>query len=164
VAVVDTPAPQEVAFRVAALSMDGAERELAEGRASVAPDAAATLAAIPKDAVGADEMLVFRWRTGRGNWTTDHYAPLPYKAYDLPAPSLTMRVDGHAVTLSARHPSFFAAIEPDTPGRFTQNGVLVLPDTPVTLQFRPKDPGAKPTFALSDLYSATYAHPGTRGS
>lgn len=158
VGVVDGGEDQEIAFELSAINMDGAMRPLASGASVVRNDGAEKLAQVLKAEVKDTEILVYRWRSGASDWTVDHHAPHPYKAYELPESQLRFEADGNEITLYADRPSFFAALEADVPGRFTRNAILVLPGAPETLQFLPRDPAAAGNFTLRDLYSATVAH------
>ncbi|MEM9710087.1 MAG: glycoside hydrolase family 2 protein [Pseudomonadota bacterium] len=164
IAVHDGPGPEDLEFKVSALSMEGGERPLEGGSIEVAPGAAKLLACMPNGAIQPEEILLYRWRTPSADWSTDHHAPLPYKAYELPDPGLETRAEGDALTLSTQRPAFFVALEASVPGRFTRNGVLVLPEEPFRIDFHPRDPDATSTFTLRDLYSATYAQTARQGA
>ena len=154
----DTLEEQDVTFRLEALSMSGTPRDLASGTQHVAIDKAMTLVTLRKDAVAEDEVLVLRWRVADGPWQLDHFAPRPYKSYDLPDPGAKLAVEGNRLTITVERPAFFVAFEADIPGRFSQNGVLVLPGEPAEVTFTPKNKGDTAQFTLRDLRSATYSH------
>ncbi|MDP5217330.1 glycoside hydrolase family 2 protein [Ruegeria sp. 2205SS24-7] len=160
VAVNDTATPVTVSLSVAALRLNGSERPVGKARCGVATDAAATLLQIPKTALAADEILLYRMTLPDGSVQTDHYAPLPYKSYDLLQTGLRLTTqragDQIELTLSADRPALYAGIEADQPGRFSDNALLVLPGAPRHLTFTPSISGADPQFTLRDLHSATY--------
>ncbi len=156
----DTSAPVEVTVALCALGMDGQEREVARAKGRVTPDRAAKLLQVPTSLIAADEILLYRTTLPDGSVQTDHHAPLPYKAYDLPETQLVLTSerdgDRYKLTVSTDKPAFFAGIEADKPGRFSDNALLVLPKEPRQLTFTPSDPHARVEFVLRDLYSATY--------
>lgn len=137
---------------VFALSMRGALRALGQAETRLAGGSAAP---IFECAIAPGEMLYWRWPGG-----ADHFAPKPYKAYDLREPKLSMAATEEAgawrCTLSAEAPALFAALEADLPGRFSDNAVLVLPEASVDVTFTPHSPGAVPRFTTRSLYSATH--------
>ena len=164
VAVSDARVSAPLEWEVDALSLSGTRRRLEAGSVDLVPDAAVVQASVPSSSLLDQELLLFRWRSAGGEWTTDHHAPRPYKAYDLPDPGLTATVDGQTITLSAKHPAFFASFEADVPGRFSQNGVLILPGTPICVQFHPTEPNTTARFTVRHLHSATYGRPPLQGS
>jgi beta-mannosidase len=106
-------------------------------------------------------MLAHVWLDGQGNRLGgDHFAPLPYKAYDLLAPDLTLDFEpapnGWTLTITAKALALFVAVEADQPGRFSANAMTLFPGHPATLTFTPETPGPAPVFTLRDLHSATY--------
>ncbi len=161
-AVNDGPNRQTGTIEVFVLAMDGTQRLLSTVDADIDTDAAQECSNIAYDAFRADEMLYHRW-TGPDGVRCDHFAPRPYKSYDLRASGLsaeiTHRHDHSAIMLRCAAPAFFASVEADQPGRFSDNAVLVLPDEPVTLTFEPATAGAEPRFIVRDLQSATYGLP-----
>jgi len=160
VAVNDTRAPVSIPLSASALNLDGSERGLGSAQGIVTTDAAATFLMIRQDALKPDEILLYRMTMPDGTVRTGHHAPLPYKAYDLPESGLRLQTedlgDHVAMTLTADQPAFYASVEPDQPGRLSDNAVLVLPGQPVRLTFTPAQPGADCRFTLRDLRSATY--------
>ncbi|WP_372572191.1 beta-mannosidase [Ruegeria jejuensis] len=160
VAVNDTAAPVNVSLSVAALCLDGCERPVGKARGGIATDAAANLLQIPRTELAADELLIYRLTLPDGSVQTDHHAPLPYKSYDLRQTGLHLKTqragDQFELTLSADQPAFFASVEADQPGRFSDNALLVLPGAPRHLIFTPSISEAAPQFTLRDLHSATY--------
>jgi beta-mannosidase len=154
-AVNDRAAPVTVTLQARAVAMDGRSHMLGEVTATVTADAA--LEVLRVEDLEADEILVFSWTTSEGDTGADHFAPIPYKSYALEDPEVTMSTspDGLTVTLSARTPAFFVALEADVPGRFSDNAFLLLPDAPAEITFTPRHPGARPNLTLRHLYSAT---------
>ncbi|MFV0360133.1 beta-mannosidase [Tropicimonas sp.] len=142
---------------VFALAMDGGQRPLGEARATVAPDAATEVFRTAD--LRADEMLLFRWILPDGSAGFDHFAPAPYKTFGLEAPNIAIETtdapDGLTIRLTSEKPAFFVALESDVPGRFSDNGFLLLPGIPADIRFTPRDPGARPNLTIRDLHSAT---------
>ncbi len=138
-----------------AVTMAGGVREL--GRATVFVGAASVLALTVDVPEGA--MLAYTWEAGahRGG---DHFAPKPYKTYDLVAPKLNKTVkdvgQAYEITVSSQALALFVALEADRPGRFSHNAFALFPGHPATVSFTPDQPGAEPRFILRDLHSATY--------
>jgi beta-mannosidase len=145
-----------VTVEVSALAMDGTLRVLATVGGDLGADAA-TLATVPLADLGPQEMLYFRWTTSDGATGTDHYAPRPYKSYDLQASGLSLSQDGNRLTVSSTGLALFAAVEADVAGRFDKNAFLLLPCQKTEITFTPAAPDATPTFTLRDLHSATYS-------
>lgn len=159
-AVNDLRDPVEVAVTAQAVDMSGQARDLGTGAARVG-GAAETLLDLPRDALGPQEMLGFGWTGSDGSAGDDLFAPLPYKAYDLPDAGLSLAVaarDGaFELTVTARAMAFFVVAEADVPGRFDRNALHLRPGQVARLRFAPQDPGATPRFVLRDLHSATVA-------
>ena len=144
-----------------AVAMDGTTRALDKARVTVGPDAAVLALTLPKAALVAQEMLAFVWQDTAGNRLGgDHFAPRPYKTYDLQPPALTHQVArserGWTLAIEARSLALFVAVEADCPGRFSQSAITVFPGHPATVTFTPDDASATPRFRLRDLHSATY--------
>jgi len=143
------------------VAMDGTVRALSDARVTVGADAAKLALTVPKAALGAQEILAFRWHDTNGNpLGHDHFAPRPYKSYDLQAPGLTHEIaSGGGVltlTLTAEKLALYVAVEADCDGRFSHNALTVIPGQAVTVTFSPKDATARPRFTIRDLHGATY--------
>lgn len=161
-AVSERPEAVELTVSASAVTMAGVTRPLGKATLRVTPDAALTALVIPADALNPQEMLAYVWLDGQGNRLGgDHFAPRPYKAYDLRPPHLRHSVaatpQGHDITLTAEALALFVAVEADQPGRFSANAMTLFPGHPATLRFTPAQPGPPPQFTLRDLHSATYA-------
>ncbi|NRB30632.1 MAG: glycoside hydrolase family 2 protein [Rhizobiaceae bacterium] len=146
----------EISLRVQALSMDAETRQLASSTATVGDDAE-DLARVSGDQLNLDEVMLFEWETSSGEQGRDHFAPLPYKSYALPRTDLKLDVSGMTVTISSDQPSFFTTLAADKPGRFSQNGFIVTPDAPVSVEFLPEESTEPVTFSVTDLHAATMA-------
>jgi beta-mannosidase len=160
-AVNDGLAELDLTVSAVAVAMDGTTRALDKATVAVGPDAAVVALTLPKAALGPQEMLAFVWQDGNGNRLGgDHFAPRPYKTYDLQAPSLTHQVaktpQGWTLTIEANALALFVAVEADCPGRFSHNAMTLFPGHPATVTFTPENPDATPGFTLRDLHSATY--------
>ena len=97
------------------------------------------------------------WETADGRRGGDHFAPRPYKTYDLPDSGLSMQTAGNQITVTAQQLSLFATLEADISGRFSNNAFAVFPGHPAVITFMPDDPQAAAKFTLRDLYRATTA-------
>jgi len=106
-------------------------------------------------------MLAFVWHDGVGNpLGGDHFAPRPYKTYDLQPPGLTHLAaktgEGWTLTISAEKLALFVAVEADCDGRFSHNAMALFPSHAATVTFTPKDATITPRFTIRDLHGATY--------
>ena len=160
IAVNDGPDAAKLDVTVWAMRPSGEMRLLDQANLRVGTDAGETVLSIRRDVVRDTEILVMRTTLPDGQEIYDHHAPRPYKAYDLVAPDLKLEQTDHAdhteLVLTAKRPAFFVALEPNQPGRLSDNAVLVLPDAPTRLRFVPKDRSLPRAFTLRDLHSATY--------
>lgn len=155
-AVNDLPEPVELTVTARAVAMSGAVRDIGTATETIGTSAMPVLS-LPRSALAADEILVFTWTSPDGTSGGDHFAPLPYKAYDLPRPDLSLAVEGNVLTLATQGLALFVAVEADQPGRFSDNGFALFPGHPARITFTPADPGGPwPRFTLRDLHSATY--------
>lgn len=104
------------------------------------------------------EILAYTWGAD-GHQGGDHFAPKPYKSYDLQPAHLRHSVqqvgDAYEITISAQALALFVAVEADQPGRFSANGFALFPGHPARVTFTPKSPGSAPKFILRDLQAAT---------
>ncbi|GHC61057.1 beta-mannosidase [Neogemmobacter tilapiae] len=159
-AVNDTLTAVDLVVSAVAVAMDGTTRAINKAQVTVAPDAAKLALTVPKSALGPQDMLAFTWTDAAGNRLGgDHFAPLPYKAYDLQDAGLSHTITPGPVwtiTIAAEKLALFVAVEADCDGRFSQNAMALFPGHPATITFTPKDPKAQPQFTLRDLHSATY--------
>ena len=115
------------------------------------------------EALADDEVLVFSWAWQDGDTRhsgEDHMAPHPYKLLPLLDPEIDMTVTQTGadwqITLSAKRPAFFATLEADCDGRFSDNGILLRPGHPRIITFSADEAGNKPDFTLQHLHKATY--------
>lgn len=160
-AVNDRPEAVDLTVAAVAVAMDGSTRSLARATLTVGPDAAVPVLIVPAEALDPQEMLTHVWLDGQGNRLGgDHFAPRPYKAYDLLPPDLTLKVEaateGWTLTITAKALALFVAVEADRAGRFSANAMTLFPGHAATLTFTPETPGPAPVFTLRDLHSATY--------
>lgn len=152
----DGPEPVDLTVTLSAVNMGSEIRTIGTGQASVA-GSAEILATVPDSALAADEILLMVWETADGRRGGDHFAPRPYKTYDLPDSGLSMQTAGNQITVTAQQLSLFATLEADIPGRFSNNAFAVFPGHPAVITFTPDDPQAAAKFTLRDLYRATTA-------
>jgi beta-mannosidase len=149
----------DVTLSAMAVNMAGQTRALATATAHV--DAAAICAlTIATADLRPGEILAYTWAQGDALIGGDHFAPLPYKSYDLLPAGLAHQVtpDGGVfkIEITAQNLALFVAVEADVAGRFSHNAIVILPDHPATITFTPAQAGAAPRFTLRDLHSATY--------
>ena len=104
------------------------------------------------------EIRVYTWAAD-GHQGGDHFAPKPYKSYDLQPAAVAYEAQAlgqaYQITLSSDALALFVAIEADQPGRFSSNAFVLFPGHPATLTFTPKSLGPAPQFTLRDLHAAT---------
>jgi beta-mannosidase len=159
-AVNDGRAAADLALTVSALSMEGAMRPLGAATGAVGTDASLKLLTLASADLHDGEVIHLKW-SADGIEADDAFAPRPWKGFNLQRPDIRHSVqrEGGAlrITLQATKPAFFVALEADVPGRFSRNGVTLLPGAPQTIMFAPKDGAAKPAFIIRDLHSATMA-------
>ncbi len=155
----DGAAPALIDLTFSAIKPDGSVCELGRHAKKVASNAPSDLARVVLGDLAADEVILFEWSSGAQE-RADIFAPRPFKTYDLQAPAIEMTVEEHdavyILTLDARAPAFFTAIEANQPGRFSDGGFHILPGQPAHVTFTPANPGPRPEFIIRDLHSATY--------
>lgn len=143
-----------------ALSPSGERHSLARLTSSCSSARAEPLVSVEAAEVPAGHLVLYRWQASNGMRGGEHFAPEPYKGLDLIPAGLTLKAeperDGATlVTLSAERPAFHVMIGTDTPGRFSDNAVDVLPGEPRSIRFMPKArDGGRPRFRLHDLQSS----------
>ena len=158
-AVNDTAAPVSLTVTAHAVTMAGTMRQLAKQTLILSPAAAQLALTVPGLADG--EMLAYTWADATGiHRGGDHFAPKPYKTYDLLPANLMHQVknlgQAYEITVTSETLAPFVAIEADQPGRCSVNAFTQFPGHPATVTFTPQSPGAEPRFTLRDLHSATY--------
>ena len=156
-AVNDRSEPTEVSLDVFAADTAGKTRRLATAKGQVPTSRSVELARIPTNAVREGEMLLYRWADAAGGSGEEHFAPRPYKTYDLRPPDIIAELgrsdSGWDVTLTSEALALFVAIEADR-GHLSDNCITLIPGTPRTLHLRIGDD--VPKLTLRDLYGATY--------
>ena len=157
--VINDAAAQDVTVSAVAVNMAGQTRALAQATVHVAGDAVCALS-LAKDRLRAGEMLAYTWAQGGALIGGDHFAPLPYKAYDLRPAGLSHKVTAKGaafdIEIAAQNLALFVAVESDVAGRFSHNAITLFPGQPASITFTPAQAGATPRFTLRDLHSATY--------
>lgn len=152
-------AAMDLTISAVAVNMEGQTRALASCTVRVA-DSAVCAIAIPKVDLRADEMLAYHWTKGDQQLGRDHFAPHPYKSYDLRPAHLAQEVhvkNGvYHIDIKSKNLALFVAAEANIAGRFSANAVTLFPNQTETITFTPKVAGQTPTFTLRDLHSATY--------
>ncbi|MEM6387240.1 MAG: glycoside hydrolase family 2 protein [Pseudomonadota bacterium] len=163
-AINDAPNPCDLSVRAEALSMDGTARLLFEGECHAPTDRSAQITSIPAASLSESEILHLTWISDHGPGTA-HFAPKPYKSYDLQPAKLLLkaRQEGplHHLTLSADALALYASVEASQLGRFSDNAMLLRPGNPTHLTFQPDDPSQPVRFTTRDLHAATYSKEST---
>ena len=155
----DTGAETALELSVQAMATDGSVRNLAKSETVVSATDATEVVHVQADELGPQEMLLISWVSEHGEDTL-HFAPKPYKSYDLLPSGLALEVQENEthidLTLTAQSLALYASVEASQPGRFSDNATLVRPGHPVQLTFTPRRPGDPVEFTVRDLHSATY--------
>jgi beta-mannosidase len=142
-----------------AIDVGGAARSLKKVTVKLGPDAAKDVIKLKASDLGPQEVLAMVWESPHGR-SGDVWAPKPYKAYDLKPAQITHKVAKKAkafeITLSAKAPAFFVALEADQKGRFSQNAFSLFPGHKATVTFTPDKMGDEPVFTIRELHKATY--------
>ncbi|SNY93229.1 beta-mannosidase [Cohaesibacter sp. ES.047] len=159
-AVSDLPENTRVTLEISAISPRGGDRIIANETIDLSPDRSEEIARI--DGVAEQEILIFRWKHEHDEtWCHDHYAPQPYKTYDLQPAAILMDIsevnDGFKVRLRCEKPAFFVALEANVAGRFSDNAFTMLPGEPVEVFFKPLEPVSSVIISVKDLHAATCA-------
>ncbi len=152
----DTNEAQDLSVEAFAVRCDGQVRPIQSIAERTVAQSAVEIGSVELDLLKADELLCFKWSAGN-SCGVDHVMHKPYKSLPLVESGLKIDVNGNEITLSARALSVYASLETETPGRFSDNCLTLLPGEPVTIEFTADDPTATPSFSVRDLYSATYA-------
>lgn len=158
-AINDGAAPVQLTVTAMAVTMSGQTRPLAAATLTVA-DAAMLALTIPLGDLNGDEMLIYDWAQNGHTIGRDHFAPRPYKSYDLLPTGLihSAKQQGgdYVIDLHVHHLALFVTVECDVLGRFSQNAITLLPGEAARITFTPAQGGSKPRFTLRDLHFATY--------
>jgi len=153
-AVNDTGAPVALTVTAHAAAMDGSTRTLGTVTVSVGERAELAFSVT----VPEGEILAYTW-AANGHQGGDHFAPKPYKSYELQPASLAYDAkkvgQSYEIKVTSDALALFVAIESDQAGRFSANGFALFPGHPATVTFTPKSPGPAPQFTLRDLHAAT---------
>ena len=145
-----------------AVDMKGNSRALTQAQVRVG-NSAVLAVAIPCTDLAADEILVYTWSQGETELGRDHFAPKPYKSYNLLPSGLAYIVtkmdQTYCIEIFAESLALFVALEADVEGRFSDNALMLLAGQSAKLYFTPTHHDAMAQFTLRDLYSATYGQP-----
>ncbi len=165
-AINDTAEQVTIDLVYGAVSTSGNIRQLGKANVDISIDAALEITELNLDLIEDDEIIIFSWTDGQGQYGEDHYAPRPYKSYDLLPASLSLSKtqtdnpeEGLKLTLEAENLALFVSIEADQPGRFSDNGFYLLPGAPKIITFNPVDQTNDVNFVVRDLHLATYGPP-----
>lgn len=158
-AINDTAEPVEMTVEAYAVTLAGETRPLTSATGDVGTDAAVCLTELPAGALGAGEILAFRWHASNGRSGGDVLATERWKNLDLPDPKVTLDVAPGAGTLRARLSSeavaLFVTVEASKPGRFSTNAITLFPGHDAEIVFTPDDGDtAGVTLTTRDLYSS----------
>jgi beta-mannosidase len=158
----DQPQATGLSLEVFAVDMAGTSRRLAATTAEVPTGMATELAWVPADAIGQGELLLYRWTSEAGDAGEEHFAPSPYKVYDLLPPrirtDLAPTEGGWELTLAAEALALFVAIEAEG-ARPSDNCFALLPGCPRRLHLASDAMTSMhaPTFTIRNLHGATYS-------
>ncbi|WP_445682377.1 beta-mannosidase [Radicibacter daui] len=150
VAVSDDPAPVTLTVRLRFVSLAGDIHDEAPLEVSVPPGRSTPVATVPLSALGKESFLAISWHSADGRHAgRNDYFPRPYKDYVLPRPEITAEWHRTAggrlfLTLSSPEPAFYVTAETRAAGRFSDNGVTLLPGEPLALEWLPADAGMDP--------------------
>ena len=153
-AVNDTRKTAVVELECFAVSPSGDVIKLNSTKAEVPTDRAVEVVTILSDAVPDTHILHFKSFVG-GKSTSNHFAPKPYKTYDLQDPEIKLSVKGDSLTLSTTKPAYYVSVEANMPGHFSDNAFDLLPGESKIISFTADDKLSSPTFTTRSLYSAT---------
>lgn len=103
------------------------------------------------------EVLLYRWTGTAGDEGEEHFAPRPYKSYDLRSPRIRAELAptavGWGLTLHAESLALFVAVEAEGM-RPSDNCFAVLPGQPRRL-YLATDQTAAPAIGIHELHGAT---------
>ena len=153
----DGTEPEPTVLEVFAVDPAGSRRRLAKSHGHVPTGRAIELVRVPASIVRDAEMLFYRWSGSSGSGGEEHFAPRPYKAYDLQHPGIRSEVTpaegGYDIVLTAEALALFVTIE--GAGRaLSDNCVTLLPGIARRLHLRTDH--AAPAVEIRDLHWATY--------
>ncbi|MEP1536826.1 MAG: glycoside hydrolase family 2 protein [Paracoccaceae bacterium] len=159
VAVNDTRNETDVSVEVFSLAEDGIVHPIKTGTQRVPAAKSKTILEISKPDT---PLLWFKWQSDTVHGS-DHISLQRYKSLDLLDPEITAtphQKDGSwNIDLRAQSLGLFVSLEADIPGRFSENAITLLPNSPQSIQFTPTSPEQTPQITVRDLYSATCAVP-----
>jgi beta-mannosidase len=138
-AINDTADKAAIELEVQAVDADGGARVIATANVKTSPDKAVVATRIALDDLGPNEFLFFTWtgEDGRPLGENDYF-PKPYKAYEVGDATVSARLDGTELVLTANKPALFVTAAVDVPGYFSDNAVTLLPGREVRLSFTPR--------------------------
>ena len=160
----DSPQEAHIEISYFAVSMEGKQTNLGKMTARLPMDHAKELVRVPSSAIPEDSILHVSIGQKGGEVRCLHFAPMPYKNYDFPDPEIVVRseVSAHEllVTLQAKKPAYFVALESNEPGHFGDSAFDLLPDEPKVIRFTAQSKDAATRAAASliirNLYSSTH--------
>ena len=147
-----------------ALSVHGKRSSLGRLNAMLPTDRSQELIRIQKSQIPDDSILHISVKHEGKEKQTSHFATMPYKNYNFEDPEIVVNSEVSAtdllVTLRARKPAYFVALESNEPGHFSDSAFDLLPDEAKTIRFAPRNKdGAKRAAAsltIRNLYSSTH--------
>jgi beta-mannosidase len=155
-AVNDRREEQRVRVACLAVGSGGSQEMLGEAEAVVAADRAIELMSVDAGRLNDGAILHYSTAVEGGQPQSNHFAPKPYKTYDLQDPGITLASDGVSLLVSAERPAYFVMLEADVPGHFSDNAFDLLPGERKLIRFAPERTGAAVQFSVRNLHSATF--------
>ena len=160
----DGPQEASVLLEYFALSVHGKRSSLGRLNAMLPTDRSQELIRIQKSQIPDDSILHISVKHEGKEKQTSHFATMPYKNYNFEDPEIVVNSEVSAtdllVTLRARKPAYFVALESNEPGHFSDSAFDLLPDEAKTIRFAPRNKdGAKRAAAsltIRNLYSSTH--------
>jgi beta-mannosidase len=143
----------ELAVTCEAMMPNGMRKTLAATKARVPADRAIEILSL--DANDLRDAILHIETQGNGVVSHNHFASLPYKAYQFEDSQIALTGKGHALELTAQKPAYYVSVEADVPGHFSDNAFDLLPGEPKSINFTPAQSGVTPKFIVRDLFSAT---------
>jgi beta-mannosidase len=145
----DTAQKAEISLEIRAVDVNGGDRVVHSGNATLSSDTASTVAKLALKKLGEGEFLFFSWRDAAGNLLGENdYMPKAYKYYDPAQAKVKASWSGGdkapVLTLTTDKPALFVTATVDVPGYFSDNAVTLLPGRETRLAFTPRL-GAKVT-------------------
>ena len=160
----DGPRGTSISLEYFALSVRGKQTELGSLNATLPTDRSLELVRIQKSEIPDDSILHLSMTQYGKEERASHFPLKPYKNYNFEDPEIKLQSEISAnevlITLKAKKPAYFVALECDEPGHFSKSAFDLLPNEARTVRFTPHDKGGAQRAAVSlivrNLYSSTH--------